>query len=251
MNNEVYIVDTTLRDGEQAAGKAFSIEQKVEIAKYLDSNGIYQIEAGTPAMGNIEKDCILKIISERKDAFISTWNRLNKKDIEHSFDCKPDIIHLSVPTSNIQIFTNLKKDKKWLEDNLRECVYFAKNKGYEVTIGFEDASRADMDYLISLSKILKNLDVSRIRYADTVGILTLESASEAVKKLVEESQIEVEMHAHNDFGMAVAISVEAVKNGARYVDCTLNGIGERAGNCNMQEFIELTKGFFPNVKPLK
>lgn len=251
MNNEVYIVDTTLRDGEQEAGKAFSIAQKVAIANYLDSNGIYQIEAGIPAMGNIEKDCINQIISERKDAFISTWNRLNKKDIKDSFDCKPDIIHLSVPTSNIQIFTNLKKDKKWIEDNLMDCVYFAKNKGYEVTIGFEDASRADMDYLIHLCKILRELDVSRIRYADTVGILTIGDTRKAVTTLVEESQIEVEMHAHNDFGMAVAISIEGVKSGAKYVDCTLDGIGERAGNCNMQEFIKLTEGFFPNIKPLR
>ena len=247
MNKEVYLVDTTLRDGEQEAGKVFSTSEKVAIAKYLDSIGIYQIEAGTPAMGNIEKESIIQIIDNRKDAFVSTWNRLNIKDIEHSFECKPDIIHLSVPTSNMQIYTNLKKDKNWIEKNLRECVYFAKNKGYEVTIGFEDASRAEMDYLINLCKILRELEVSRIRYADTVGILTPTSAKIAVTKIVEESGIEVEMHAHNDFGMAVAISIEGVKSGAKYVDSTIDGIGERAGNCNMQQFIKATKEFFPNV----
>ena len=251
MNSEVYIVDTTLRDGEQEAGKVFSISEKVAIAKYLDSNGIYQIEAGTPAMGHLEKEAIIQIIDSRKDAFISTWNRLNKKDIEDSFDCTPDIIHLSVPTSNMQIYSNLKKDKNWIENNIRECVYFAKNKGYEVTIGFEDASRAEMDYLIHLCKILRDLQVSRIRYADTVGILTPTSVRTAVTNLVQESGIEVEIHAHNDFGMAVAISIEGVKSGAKYVDCTLDGIGERAGNCNMQQFIQATKGFFPNIKDLK
>jgi homocitrate synthase NifV len=251
MNREVYIVDTTLRDGEQEAGKVFSIEEKVSIAKYLDRNGIYQIEAGTPVIGKAEKEAIVQIIDSRKDAFISTWNRINKKDIEASFECKPDIIHLSVPTSDIQIYTNLKKDRKWIEDNLRECVYFAKNQGYEVTIGFEDASRADIEYLIALSKILTELEVSRIRYADTVGILTPSSAKIAVTRIVQESDIEVEIHAHNDFGMAVAISIEGVKSGAKYVDCTLDGIGERAGNCNMQQFIDATLGFFQNVKALK
>ena len=250
MNREVYIVDTTLRDGEQEAGKVFSIEEKVAIAKYLDGNGIYQIEAGTPAMGHLEKDSIIQIIDNRKDAFISTWNRLNKKDIEQSFECNPDIIHLSVPTSNMQIYNNLKKDKSWIENNLKECVYFAKNKGYEVTIGFEDASRSEMDYLINLCKILRELEVSRIRYADTVGILTPTTARSAVSKLVEESGIEVEIHAHNDFGMAVAISIEGVKSGAKYVDCTIDGIGERAGNCNLQQFIEATEGFFPNIERL-
>ena len=246
LNREAYIVDTTLRDGEQTPGKTFSIKEKVAIAKYLDNNRIYQIEAGIPAMGNIEKDCINKILDIRENSFISTWNRLCKKDIEHSFDCKPDIIHLSVPTSNIQIFTNLKKDTKWIEKQLKECVHFTKSKGYEVTIGFEDASRADIQFLVHLCKILKSLEVSRIRYADTVGILTPSTAKEVIKTIVSESEIEVEIHAHNDFGMATAISIEAVKSGAKYVDCTIDGIGERAGNCNLQEFLKVTKDFLNN-----
>jgi len=251
MNREVYIVDTTLRDGEQAAGKAFSIEKKVRIAKYLDLNGIYQIEAGTPAMGFLEKDCINQIVDEMKNAFVSTWNRLNKKDIEHSMDCKPDIIHISVPTSDIQIYSNLKKDKGWIESNLRDCVFYAKDKGYEVTIGFEDASRADINYLIHLSDLLLKLDVHRVRYADTVGILSPSTTKKAITTLIKNTGIEVEIHAHNDFGMATAISIEGVKSGAKYVNCTLDGIGERAGNCNMQEFIKATEGFFQNVKVLR
>jgi len=251
MNREVYIVDTTLRDGEQAAGKAFSIEKKVRIAKYLDLNGIYQIEAGTPAMGSLEKDCIIEIVAEMENSFVSTWNRLNKKDIEHSMDCKPDIIHISVPTSEIQIYSNLKKDKGWIESSLRDCVYYAKDKGYEVTIGFEDASRADINYLIQLSDILLKLDVHRVRYADTVGILSPSTTKKAITTLIKNTGIEVEIHAHNDFGMATAVSIEGVKSGAKYVNCTLDGIGERAGNCNMQEFIKATEGVFQNVRALR
>jgi len=242
-NDEIYIVDTTLRDGEQSAGRAFSIDEKVEIAKYMDENNIYQIEAGIPVMGDLEKECIKRILASRKNSLISTWNRMNKKDIQHSIDCKPDMIHISVPTSDIQIYSNLRKDKMWIEENLRECVYFAKDKGYEVTIGFEDASRADINYLITLCEIVKSLDVKRVRYADTVGILMPSIVRKAVKTIINSTGMEIEIHAHNDFGMAIPISLEAVKSGAKYVDCTLDGIGERAGNCNLQEFVRISDAF--------
>ena len=248
---DIYIVDTTLRDGEQSAGRAFSIDEKVEIAKYMDENNIYQIEAGIPIMGDLEKECIKRILSVRKNSLIATWNRMNKKDIQHSIDCKPDIIHISVPTSDIQIYSNLGKDKIWIEKNLRECVYFAKDKGYEVTIGFEDASRADINYLINLCEIVKSFDVKRVRYADTVGILMPSIVREAVKTIIDRTGIEIEIHAHNDFGMAIPISLEAVKSGAKYVDCTLDGIGERAGNCNLQEFIRISDVFLERNKKFK
>ena len=230
LDQNIYIVDTTLRDGEQCAGKAFSIDEKVEIARYMDENNIYQIEAGIPAMGDLEKECIKRILAGRKNSLISTWNRMNKKDILHSMDCKPDIIHISVPTSDIQIYSNLGKDKLWVEENLRECVYFAKDKGYEVTIGFEDASRADINYLIDLCKIVESMDVKRVRYADTVGILMPSLVREAVKTIIDNTGVDVEIHAHNDFGMAIPISIEAVKGGAKYVNCTLDGIGERVAS---------------------
>ena len=247
---DIYIVDTTLRDGEQSAGRAFSIDEKIEIAKYMDENNIYQIEAGIPVMGDLEKECIKRILSVRKNSLIATWNRMNKKDIQHSIDCKPDIIHISVPTSDIQIYSNLGKDKIWVEENLRECIYLAKSKGYEVTIGFEDASRADINYLIKLCEIVKALDVKRVRYADTVGILMPSIVRDAVKTIINSTGIEIEIHAHNDFGMAIPISLEAVKSGAKYVDCTLDGIGERAGNCNLQEFIRILDVFLERNKKL-
>lgn len=249
--DKINIVDTTLRDGEQSAGLAFSIDEKVEIAKYMDENNIYQIEAGIPVMGDLEKECIKRILYNRRNSLISTWNRMNVSDIKHSIDCKPDIIHISVPASNIQIYSNLGKDKIWVEKNLIECVYFAKDKGYEVTIGFEDASRADIDYLINLCEIVKRFEVKRVRYADTVGILMPSIAGEAVKTIIDNTGMEIEIHAHNDFGMAIPISLEAVKSGAKYVDCTLDGIGERAGNCNLQEFLRISKDFLEKINEFK
>lgn len=246
--NEIRLVDTTLRDGEQRAGTAFSIDEKVKIAKYMDENSIYQIEAGIPAMGDLEKECIKRILSVRKNSLISTWNRMNKMDILNSMECKPDIIHISVPTSHIQIYSNLGKNKKWVEDNLKECVYLARDNGYEVTIGFEDASRADIGYLINLCEIIQPMGVKRVRYADTVGILMPSLVKKSIHTIINNTNIEIEIHAHNDFGMAIPISLEAVKSGAKYVDCTLDGIGERAGNCNLQEFVRISEDYLKNKK---
>ena len=248
---KINIVDTTLRDGEQSAGLAFSIDEKVEIAKYMDENHIYQIEAGIPAMGDLEKEAIKRIIYNRKNSLISTWNRMNIEDIKHSIMCNPDIIHISIPTSDIQIYSNLCRDKVWVEKNLIECVYYAKDKGYEVTIGFEDASRADINYIINLCEIVKKFEVKRVRYADTVGILMPSTTSEAITNIIKNTGIEVEIHAHNDFGMAIPISLEAVKCGAKYVDCTLGGIGERAGNCNLEEFLRISNAYLKRDVKLK
>ena len=244
MNNEVRIVDTTLRDGEQSPGIVFSYEKKIEMAKYLEKIGVYQIEAGIPAIGPTEKDVIKAIVENRKSTFISTWNRLNKEDIKASIECNPDIIHLSVPTSDIQIFSKLNKSKDWLERTLVDCVYFAKEHNFEVTIGFEDASRTDINYLLKLCEILGKLEVNTIRYADTVGILTPTRTHIAITELIKNTDMDIEIHAHNDFGMALANSIEAVKCGAKYVNCTLNGIGERAGNCDLQKFIKASEEFF-------
>ncbi|MNP03765.1 2-isopropylmalate synthase [compost metagenome] len=244
MNNNIFIVDTTLRDGEQSPDIAFSLKKKIAIAKIMDNNKIYQIEAGIPAMGEIEKRCIYKIMEQKKNSLISVWNRLNKQDLIDSIDCNPDIIHISIPVSDIQIYSKLKKDRKWVVNKMRECVNFVKDKDYEVTVGFEDASRADINFIIHMAKILKDLGVNRIRYADTVGILIPSTTRTAITNILENVPIDIEMHAHNDFGMALANSIEAAKSGARFIDCTMNGIGERAGNCNLQEFIRVSSRLF-------
>ncbi|ERK29156.1 homocitrate synthase [Clostridium intestinale] len=244
MNNNIFIVDTTLRDGEQSPDIAFSLKKKIAIAKIMDNNKIYQIEAGIPAMGEIEKRCIYKIMEQKKNSLISVWNRLNKQDLIDSIDCNPDIIHISIPVSDIQIYSKLKKDRKWVVNKVRECVNFVKDKDYEVTVGFEDASRADINFIIHMAKILKDLGVNRIRYADTVGVLIPSTTRTAITNILENVPIDIEMHAHNDFGMALANSIEAAKSGARFIDCTMNGIGERAGNCNLQEFIRVSSRLF-------
>lgn len=234
---DVKIVDTTLRDGEQKPGIAFSINDKIRIAKDIDDMGVYQIEAGVPAMGGEEKKSVEKIVSLGLKSKISSWNRMNVKDIQDSIDCGVDIIHISVPTSDIQLDSKLAKDKKWIIYNMEKNIAFAKEKGFEVTIGFEDASRADVLFLIQLCKIALSLDVKRVRYADTVGILYPRKTYNIIKKIKESAPVEIEFHGHNDFGMAIANSITAVQATAEYVDCTVSGIGERAGNCDYLKFL--------------
>lgn len=236
---EVKIVDTTLRDGEQKPGTAFSLQDKIQIAKDIDEMEAYQIEAGVPAMGGEEKRSIEKIVSLGLKSKVSSWNRMNTRDIQHSIDCDVDIIHISIPTSDIQISSKLAKDKKWVIYNMEKHITFAKEKGFDVTIGFEDASRTDMSFLIELCRVALSLEVKRVRYADTVGILYPRKTYNIIKKIKESVPVEIEFHAHNDFGMAIANSIIAVQSGAEYVDCTVSGIGERAGNCDYLKFLKV------------
>lgn len=232
-----HIVDTTLRDGEQSPGIVFSVEEKVRLASMMEACGIYQIEAGIPAIGRVEKDAIFAMMERRTKARISAWNRMNIEDIRHSAECCPDIIHIGAPVSYVQIYTKLKKNKQWLESNLLKCVEYARSKGFDVTVGFEDASRADISFMANLMQLLKEYGILYVRFADTVGVLTPGRTADCVKNIMDYTGMDLEIHVHNDLGMAVANSLEAAKSGARYIDCTLAGIGERAGNCDFHKFL--------------
>ena len=238
MKFKTYIVDTTLRDGEQSAGIAFNKEDKVKLALKMDAIGVHQIEVGIPSLDASEGEAIKEIIGKKQRAIISAWTPMDIEAIKVALECKPEILHISVPVSYVHIYSKLKKNKQWLRGKLSECVACAKDVGQEVTVGFEDASRADISFVISVAMQLQNMGIKRIRYADTVGVLTPHQVADIVKNLKYYTDLEIEMHVHNDFGMAVANSLEAVKAGARYIDCTFMGIGERAGNCDFFKFIK-------------
>ncbi|MBU3173415.1 beta/alpha barrel domain-containing protein [Clostridium estertheticum] len=231
------IVDTTLRDGEQMAGVELGFDDKIEFAKIIDSKDVYQIEAGTPAMGGDEKKSIEQLMSLGLKSKVSAWNRMNISDIKHSIDCRVDIVHISVPVSDIQIKWKLGRNRVWVINEMKRSVYYAKEKGYEVVVGLEDASRTSIEFLIHIIREAKELGVQRVRYADTVGILYPDKIYKQIKQIKKNIDISIEFHAHNDFGMAVANSVSAVMAGAEFVDSTFGGIGERAGNCDYVKLI--------------
>lgn len=169
---------------------------------------------------------------------------MNVNDVRYSLNCKPHIIHIGTPVSYIQIYNKLKKNKVWVQKTLLECVYVAKSQGTEVTVGLEDASRSDIGFILSLIKELKKAGVNVIRLADTVGILTPSRTREIVETIKDHTDVEIEMHVHNDLGMAVANSIIGARAGASLIDCTLFGIGERAGNCNFYDFVHASESIF-------
>lgn len=244
MKEKRWIVDTTLRDGEQRAGVVFRAEDKVNIALRLDALGVYEIEAGILSCDFEEPDYIDEIMSKRKKSKISVWSRAVKEDIMGSAIKSPDIIHIGAPVSYAQIYSKLKKNKVWFQKNLCECVDAAFSKGAEVTVGFEDASRADAGFLISTAKLLRNRGVKTIRIADTVGVFTPDRTRKIIEEILNQVDVELEIHVHNDLGMAVANSLTAALAGAKYIDCTLGGIGERGGNCSLYQFVRAAEGRF-------
>jgi len=241
-----YIVDTTLRDGEQTPGIFFSPHQKLEIAALLDSCGVHQIEAGVPAASPEEKAAVADIIKNRKNALISVWARLVPSDIQHAIDVRPDLIHVCVPVSQTQIREKLRTDKESVVNRLRECLRITEKSGIPLSVGFEDAFRADADFMILIARILLDFGVTRIRLSDTVGIASPSQCGTLVKKIAAElnDKAELGIHAHNDLGMAVANTIEAAKSGCLYADVTIGGIGERAGNCNFAELIHASSSIF-------
>lgn len=235
----IKIVDTTLSSFERKADTTLGIKEKVEIAKIIDSIGVFQIEAGIVALGEDEKASIKKIAQLGLKSKISCWNRLDIDDINQSMDCNVDIIHISVPVSSAQIEDKLRKNKKWVLENIEKCVRYSLDNGYGVTVGLEDASRAEMNFLIEVCILLHDLGVKRIRYSESIGILYPKRVFYQIRKVKETVPIDVEVHTHNAFGMSIVNSLGAVKAGAEYVDCTVAGLEEKTRNCNFVEFAKI------------
>lgn len=238
---EVKIVDTTLRDGEQTAGVVFSNQEKRQIADLLDQGGVYQIEAGVPAMKGDEKQAITEIVNDKHRASILGWCRAVSEDIQEAIDCGLDAVCISIPVSDVHIEKKLKKTRAWVHDTIARSINFAKSHELYVSCNAEDASRAKMEDLITFTRIVKNAGADRLRFCDTVGILGPFQTAEKISTLVHEVGIPIEIHAHNDFGMATANSIAGFIAGAEFISVTVNGLGERAGNAALEEVVMALK----------
>lgn len=235
------IVDTTLRDGEQTAGVVFSNQEKLRIARLLDELGVHQIEAGVAVMGGDEKKAITEIAKLGLKASIMGWNRAVISDIEASLACGVDAVAISISTSDIHIEHKLMTTRDDVLERMVKATTFAKKEGMYISVNAEDASRSDMDFLVQFAKEAKNAGADRLRYCDTVGILDPFATYDKIKTLVEKAGIDVEMHTHDDFGMATANALAGVKAGATHVGVTVNGLGERAGNAALEEVVMALK----------
>lgn len=237
----IKIDDTTLRDGEQTAGVVFANEEKIQIAKMLDQIGVHQIEAGIPTMGGDEKEAIKKIASLGLNCSILGWNRAVKSDIDDSIECGVDSVAISISASDIHIEHKLRKSREWVLESIKSSVDYAKSFNLYVSVNAEDASRADMEFLLQFARTARDAGADRLRYCDTLGILDPFETFMKVKTIIDIVGIDVEMHTHNDFGMAIANAIAGIKAGAIYVNTTINGLGERAGNAAFEELIMALK----------
>lgn len=241
---KIFIVDTTLRDGEQTAGVVFANSEKTRIASMLDEIGVNQLEVGIPAMGGDENDTIAKIAKLGLKASIMAWNRAVINDVKESLECGVDSVAISISTSEIHIQHKLKTSKQWVLDHMTDTVRFAKKEGVYVSVNAEDASRTKMDFLIEFAKCAKEAGADRLRFCDTVGILDPFKTYDMIKKIKEMVNIDIEMHTHNDFGMATANALAGLKAGANFVGVTVNGLGERAGNAALEEIVMALKHIY-------
>lgn len=240
-NLPVYITDTTLRDGEQAPGVVFSLDEKIKIAEVLDEIGINEVEIGTPTISEQEVNDLRTIVEQGFNFRSSCWCRAKNEDIDMALDTGATSVNISFPTSDLQL-KPLEKKRHWLFDIIPSIINYAQERFPFVSVGMQDASRTDLKFLTELVKFVCSMNVFRIRIADTIGIQNPFSIYDQITEIKKHSgETFIEFHGHNDFGMATANTLAAIKAGAQYASVTVNGLGERAGNAPLEEVVMALK----------
>lgn len=234
---QAHIIDTTLRDGEQAAGVVFSLEEKLKIAGLLHNAAVPEVEIGTPTISTKEKENIKTLVGAGFSFKCLAWCRALPQDIDRAAETGVQGVHISFPVSSIHLRA-LGKNEIWVITQLKEMLNYAAGRFDYVTIGAQDASRSGPSFLTDFIGHAMLYGAARIRIADTVGILNPLSVASLFGKLKKEyPAVPFEFHGHNDLGMATANTVTALLSGADAASVTVNGLGERSGNAVLEEVI--------------
>jgi 2-isopropylmalate synthase len=239
MTKKIGVLDSTLREGEQTPGVVYSIEQRVEIAKALSDIGVAMIEAGHPSVSPDIYEGIKRIIKMKKEGIITSeivaHSRAVKKDIETAAELEVDRIAIFYGVSDLHLKAKHKTTREQALNTIADAISYAKSHGVKVRFTAEDGSRTELDFLIRVSRTARDAGADRVSIADTVGILYPIKTKQIFETLTKEvPNLEFDIHAHNDLGLAVANVLAAIEGGATIVHTTVNGLGERVGIAPLQ-----------------
>ncbi|MBI5556633.1 MAG: pyruvate carboxyltransferase [Deltaproteobacteria bacterium] len=231
------LIDSTLREGEQTPGVFFPLAVKIRIARLLAKIGIEEIELGIATPYDLELPLLMRILRRKiPGSRLALWCRCVPRDIDYAARLAPDVLSLSIPASDLHICEKLGRSRNWVTDTVASCVQRSLALGIgAVSVGLEDATRADVDFLENLTKAAAQAGAFRVRLADTVGIASPAAISTLVRRIAKGCSLDIAVHTHNDFGMATANGIAALEAGADWADATVLGIGERAGNSRLEE----------------
>ena len=252
------IIDTTLREGEQAPGVTFTPDEKKKIICGLAAIGVDEVELGIVSRYN---SCLPILLDYCRTHFpklrTSLWSRCRPEDIQLGLNLMPDVLALSIPVSDIHLTDRLGKSREWAEKVMVRALDLIAGSGVASGIGFEDASRADSLFLQHMTKVAADHGAARIRLADTVGICSPTKIVDLVQSIADLTDCTIGIHTHNDFGMATANGISALENGASSIDTTVLGLGERTGCARLEEvaaYLKLQGGqdqlHLEHIKPL-
>jgi 2-isopropylmalate synthase len=245
MSERVFVFDTTLRDGEQSPGATMNRQEKLQLARQLEKLGVDTIEAGFPASSEGDKDAVSRIARELRTARVVGLARAGAEDIETAWAAVEKAvlpgIHTFIATSDIHMKHKLRMSREEVLDRVGKAVRLARSLSDWVEFSCEDATRSDPDFMCRVIQTAVNEGARTINIPDTVGYAYPEEMAALVKTVKEKvagiDDCIISVHCHNDLGLAVANSLAAIKAGARQVECTINGIGERAGNAALEEIV--------------